>query len=202
MTFLVDPGKRVYVRHISFDRRRAHAGRGAAAGDAPAGRRLGVQLSAGALEAAHPGHALHREGGLTRRPRWMAPTTWSTSSTPIKEGPSATLTGGIGYSESSSFMLQGSYADSNFLGHRQARVVRREHRPLLQRAVSFSHSNQYVGIDNISRTVSLRYSDVSQFVSASSDFSSKNIGAALEFGYPITELQRPALRRQRHALAS
>jgi outer membrane protein assembly factor BamA len=34
----------------------------------------------------------------------------------IKEGPSAQLAGGIGYSQSSSFMLNGNYADSNFLG--------------------------------------------------------------------------------------
>jgi len=35
----------------------------------------------------------------------------------------------------------------------------------------------------------MRYSDVTQFVSASSDFSSKSLAAGLEYGYPITEFQ-------------
>ena len=34
----------------------------------------------------------------------------------IEEGPSAQLGGGIGYSESQSFILSGNYADANFLG--------------------------------------------------------------------------------------
>ncbi len=34
----------------------------------------------------------------------------------IEEGPGTTLSGGIGYSETYKFPLQGSYADSDFLG--------------------------------------------------------------------------------------
>src|ERR1051325_6000785 len=34
----------------------------------------------------------------------------------IEEGPSAQLGGGVGYSESQSFILSGNYADANFLG--------------------------------------------------------------------------------------
>ncbi len=34
----------------------------------------------------------------------------------VEEGPSAQLGGGIGYSESQSFILNGNYADANFMG--------------------------------------------------------------------------------------
>ena len=57
------------------------------------------------------------------------------------------------------------------------------------RQIAFSHTNYYAGIHNISRTYSLSYSDVTQFVSASSDFSSKSLAAGITFGYPITEFQ-------------
>ncbi len=106
----------------------------------------------------------------------------------IKEGPSAQLSGGVGYSESSSFILQGSYADSNFMGTGK-RVAFDINTGQYSKNFSFTHTNPYIGINNISRSFSLSYSDVSQFVSASSDFSSKTVGAGLEFGYPITEFQ-------------
>ena len=44
-------------------------------------------------------------------------------------------------------------------------------------------------IDGIARTVSLTYRDVTQFVSSSSDFSSKTYAFGLDYGYPITEYQ-------------
>src|SRR5690606_38113833 len=41
----------------------------------------------------------------------------------------------------------------------------------------------------IARTFSLTYRDVTQFISAASDFSSETMTAALEYGYPLTEYQ-------------
>jgi outer membrane protein insertion porin family len=54
---------------------------------------------------------------------------------------------------------------------------------------SFTHTNPYVTVDELSRTWSLTYRDVTQFVSSSSDFGSKTIAAGLDYGYPITEYQ-------------
>ncbi|MEO6185931.1 MAG: BamA/TamA family outer membrane protein, partial [Steroidobacteraceae bacterium] len=106
----------------------------------------------------------------------------------VKEGPSAQLSGGIGYSESSAFILNGSYADSNFLGTGK-RVAFEVNTGKYSKVLSFSHQNPWTNINNISRTWSLRYSDVTQFVSASSDFSSKSLAAGFEIGYPISETQ-------------
>jgi outer membrane protein assembly factor BamA len=85
-------------------------------------------------------------------------------------------------------MLNGSYADSNFMGTGK-RVAFELNTGKYAKVFSYSDTNQYLTINNISRTYSMRYSDVTQFVSASSDFSSKSISGGLEFGYPISEIQ-------------
>jgi outer membrane protein insertion porin family len=187
MTFLVEPGKRVYVRHISFE-----SEDGLRTQDVVLRREMrqleGAWVSNYLLERSKQRiqglpyiEEVNYEKEKVDGTDDLVDVTYT-----IKEGPSATLTGGIGYSEAESFMVQGSYADANFLGTGK-RVSFDVNTGRYSRSASFSHSNQYVGIENISRTIALRYSDVSQFVSASSDFSSKNLGAAIEFGYPLSE---------------
>jgi outer membrane protein insertion porin family len=185
MTFLVDPGKRVYVRHINF---------------AGVNRTNDVVLrrEMRQLEGAWVSNLLLERGKQRiqgkpfiesvefEKKRVEGSDDLVDVEYKVKEGPSAQLSGGIGYSESSSFILNGSYADSNFMGSGN-RIALDLNTGKYARTASFSHSNEYFGINNISRTWSLRYSDVTQFVSASSDFSSKSLGAGLEFGYPITE---------------
>jgi outer membrane protein insertion porin family len=187
MTFLVDPGKRVYVRHINF---------------AGVGRTNDVVLrrEMRQLEGAWVSNVdLERGKQRIQQLPYIEKVDFEKTKVEgtddlvdveytIKEGPSAQLSGGLGYSESSAFILQGSYADSNFLGTGK-RVAFDVNTGKYARSLSFSHTNPYIGINNISRSFSLRYSDVNQFVSASSDFSSKSIAAGLEFGYPITEFQ-------------
>jgi outer membrane protein insertion porin family len=65
-----------------------------------------------------------------------------------------------------------------------------------------SHTDPYINVDGVARTTSLTYRDVTQFVSASSDFSSETIAFGLDFGYPITEFQglRLGLSAQRSSL--
>ncbi len=183
MTFLVDPGKRVYVRHIKF----AGVGR---TNDVVLRREMrqfeGAWVSNVALER---GKQRIQQLPYIEKVDFEKTKVEGTDDMvdveyTIKEGPSAQLSGGLGYSESSSFMLNGSYADSNFMGTGK-RVSFDINTGQYSKSFSFSHSNPYIGINNISRSFSLRYSDVSQFVSASSDFSSKSFGAGIEFGYPI-----------------
>jgi outer membrane protein insertion porin family len=106
----------------------------------------------------------------------------------VEEGPSAQLGGGIGYSESQSFILNGNYADSNFMGTGE-RVAVELNSGRYSKVYSFSHTDPYRNVDNLSRTISLTYRDITQFVSASSDFSSETISAGLDYSYPITEFQ-------------
>src|SRR5690606_6890383 len=106
----------------------------------------------------------------------------------VEEGPSAQLGGGIGYSESQSFILNGNYADSNFMGTGQ-RIALEINAGRYADVYSFAHTDPYTTIDGVSRTISLTYRDILQFVSASSDFSSETISAGIDYSYPITEYQ-------------
>jgi outer membrane protein insertion porin family len=185
MTFLVDPKQRVYVRHINFAgvertqdvvlRREIRQLEGGWVSN------YNLERSKERLQALPYLESVEYEKTPVEGSDDLVDVTYT-----IKEGPSATLTGGLGYSGAESIIVTGSYADANFLGTGN-RMSFDVNTGRYARQVSFSHSNDYIGIENISRTLSLTYSDVSQFVSASSDFSSKNLSAALRFGYPISE---------------
>jgi outer membrane protein insertion porin family len=187
MTFLVEPGKRVYVRHIRF------------AGVTRTNDQV-LRRELRQLEGAWVSNlALERSMQRIQQLPYIEKVDFEKEKVEgsddlvdvvftIKEGPSAQLSGGIGYSESSSFMLNANYADSNFMGSGN-RIALEVNAGQYSKVYSFAHTDPYTTIDNLSRTVSLRYTDVTQFVSASSDFSSKSMSAGLEYGYPITEFQ-------------
>ncbi|MEO7773243.1 MAG: outer membrane protein assembly factor BamA [Steroidobacteraceae bacterium] len=187
ITFLVEPGKRVYVRHINFA--------GINRTNDEVLRREMRQLEGSWLS----NIALERSKQRLQRLTYIEKVEFEKEKVDgaedlvdveytIKEGPSAQLSGGIGYSESSSFILNGSYADSNFMGTGK-RIAVELNTGRYSKVYSFSHTDPYRSVDNLSRTITLRYSDVTQFVSASSDFSSKTLAAGLQYGYPITEFQ-------------
>jgi outer membrane protein insertion porin family len=187
MTFLIDPGKRVYVRHITFT--------GVTRTNDVVLRREMRQLEGSWVSNSALDRSKQRLQGLPyleevefEKKKVDGSDDLVDVEFKIKEGPSAQLSGGIGYSESSSIMLNGNYADSNFLGTGR-RIAADVNFGQYGRSVSFGHTNPYFGVNNISTTMSLRYSDVTQFVSSSSDFSSKSLAAGLEFGYPVSEWQ-------------
>jgi outer membrane protein insertion porin family len=187
MTFLVEPGKRVYVRHIRF--------KGVERTNDQVLRRELRQLEGSWVS----NIALDRSQQRIQQLPFIEKVDFEKEKVEgsddlvdvifnIKEGPSAQLSGGIGYSQSSSFMLNANYADSNFMGSGE-RIALELNTGKYSQVYSFSHTDPYTTIDNLSRTFSLRYTDVTQFVSASSDFSSKSLSAGIEYGYPITEFQ-------------
>ena len=106
----------------------------------------------------------------------------------IEEGPSAQLGGGIGYSETYKFQLNGSYSDANFLGTGQ-RVAVELNGGAFSKVYSIQETNPYTTVDNVQRTISLTYRDVTQFVSSSSNFSSKTLSVGPTWAYPLTEFQ-------------
>jgi outer membrane protein insertion porin family len=104
----------------------------------------------------------------------------------IEEGPASQLSGGIGYSETYKLMLNGSYADSDFLGSGQ-RVAINLNGGAFNKVYNIQWTNPYTNVDNLQRTISLTYSDVTQFVSSSSNFSSQTVSFGPTWAYPITE---------------
>jgi outer membrane protein insertion porin family len=106
----------------------------------------------------------------------------------IKEGLPGQFGGGIGYSESQSFILSGNFVHSNFMGTGE-RIAAEINSGKYSKAYSIAHTDPYRTVDGVSRTISLTYRDITQFVSASSDFSTETMTAGLDYSYPITEYQ-------------
>ncbi len=187
LTFFVDPGNRVYVRHIVFN--------GVTKINDEVLRREMRQLEGGWLS----NTALDRSKQRLQRLPYIKKVESETKPVPgtadlvdivyeIEEGPSAQLGGGIGYSESQSFILSGNYADANFLGTgRRVSVDLNSGR--YSKVYGISVTEPYLTPNNVGLTASVSYRDQTQFVSASSDFSSETIGAGLDIGYPISEYQ-------------
>jgi outer membrane protein insertion porin family len=113
------------------------------------------------------------------------------------------FSGGLGYSESQKLMLNGSIVHTNFLGTGN-RVALEANSGRFSKYYSLSHTDPYRTIDGVRRTVSLNYRDITQFTSASSDFSTTSGGLTLDYGYPITEYQTLSfgLNLQRNELLS
>ncbi len=96
--------------------------------------------------------------------------------------------GGLGYSESQSFILNGNIAHSNFMGTGQ-RVAAEFNGGKYSKIYSFSHTDPYLTIDGVTRTLSTSYRDVSRLTSSFSSFSTETYASGVDFSYPITELQ-------------
>ncbi|MGB9333337.1 MAG: outer membrane protein assembly factor BamA [Steroidobacteraceae bacterium] len=187
LTFFVDPGNRVYVRNISFT--------GANRINDEVLRREMRQLEGGWLS----NTSLERSKQRIQRLPYVKSVEFETTPVAgspdlvdvnykIEEGPASQLSGGIGYSETYKFMLNGSYADSDFLGTGE-RIAVNLNGGAFSKVYSIQHTNPYTNIDNLQRTISLTYSDVTQFVSSSSQFSSQTLSVGPTWAYPITEYQ-------------
>jgi outer membrane protein insertion porin family len=187
LTFFVDPGNRVYVRHITFN--------GVSKINDEVLRREMRQLEGGWLSNVALDRSKQRLERLPYIKKVESETKPVAGSTDlvdvlyeIEEGPSAQLGGGIGYSESQSFILSGNYADANFLGTGR-RVAVDLNSGRYAKVYGISVTEPYLTANNVGFTSSVSYRDQTQFVSAASDFSSETIGAAFDIGYPISENQ-------------
>jgi outer membrane protein insertion porin family len=187
LTFFVDPGNRAYVRRIDFNNTSAI--------DDEVLRREMRQLEGSYLSNA----LLDRSKERLQRLPYIEKVEFETQPVPgtpdlvdvdfdIKEGLPGQFSGGIGYSASQGAILNGSFVHSNFMGSGQ-RLAMEVQGGKYSKVYSISHTDPYTNIDGVARTFSLQYRDITQYVSASSDFSTKTFMAALNFGYPISEFQ-------------
>ena len=187
VTFYIDPKSRVYVRRINFN--------GVNEVDDEVLRREMRQL-----EGAYLSNRLV-DRSKVRLQRLPYIENVEVSNTPVPGSPDLVdvdfdltyrmpgqFSGGIGYSESQKLMLNGSVVHTNFLGSGN-RVALEAISGRFQKLYSLSHTDPYRTMDGVRRTVSVNYRDITQFTSASSDFSTTSAGATLDYAYPITEFQ-------------
>ncbi len=187
LTFFVDPGNRAYVRRVNFINTSAI--------DDEVLRRELRQMEGSYLS----NSLLERSKERLRQRPYIESVEFETTpvaGTPdlvdvdfdIKEGLPGQFSGGIGYSESQSFILNGSFVHSNFMGSGERLAVELLSGQFSQ-SYSVSHTDPYTNVDGLSRTLGFQLRDITQFVSAASDFSTQTMSATLEYGYPISEFQ-------------
>jgi outer membrane protein insertion porin family len=187
LTFFVDPGSRAYVRRINFNNTSAI--------DDEVLRREVRQFEGSYLSNA----LLERSKERLQRLPYIEKVEFESTPVPgtpdlvdvdfdIKEGLPGQFSGGIGYSQSQSFLLNGSFVHSNFMGSGERLAVELVSGQYSQ-TYSISHTQPYTSVDGLSRTLGVQYRDITQYVSAASDFSTTTISGSLEFAYPITEFQ-------------
>src|SRR5580698_8305863 len=187
LTFFVDPGNRVYVRNILFNGSKR-------INDEVLRREMRI-LEGGWLSNV----ALDRSKARLQRLPYITKVDEETTPVPgssdqvdvaykIEEGPGASISGGVGYSETYKFELNGNYTDANWLGTGQRVSVNLEAGEF-NKIYGITETNPYTNVDNLTRTYSLSFRDSSQFTSSSSDFSTKILSLGETFGYPLSEYQ-------------
>jgi outer membrane protein insertion porin family len=191
LTFFIDPGNRVYVRNISFS--------GVTKINDEVLRRELRQLEGGWLSNAE----LERSKQRIQRLPYVKKVDSETTPVPgtpdqvdvnykIEEGPGASLSGGVGYSQLYKLTLNADYTDANFLGTGERFSVNLSG-GAYNKVYSITQTDPYWTIDGVVRTLNFSYSDVSQFIASSSQFSTKLLSAGISFSYPLSEYQYVSL---------
>ena len=150
LTFVVEPGNRAYVRHVNF--------KGTTSINDDVLRREMRQMEGGYLSNAAVERSKQRLQRLPYIEKVEVETT-PVAGTPdlvdvdfdIKEGLPGQFSGGIGYSESQSFILSGSFVHSNFMGTGN-RVAAEMNGGQYSKVFSLSHTDPYTTVDGVSRT--------------------------------------------------
>jgi outer membrane protein insertion porin family len=187
LTFFIEPGNRVYVRHINFNNTTA-------INDETLRREM-RQLEGGWLS----NSAVERSKERLQRLPYIEKVEFETKPVPgsadlvdvdfnIKEGLPGQFGGGIGYSEAQKFSLNANFVHSNFMGTGD-RIALEVNAGKYSKTYTMARTDPYTTIDGVARTISLTYRDIIQFVAAASKFSTKQLTGAVNWSYPITEYQ-------------
>lgn len=188
VTFFIDPQNRVYVRRINF--------KGSDSVNDEVFRREIRQLEGGYLSNA----LIDRSKILLQRLPYIESVDSETVPVPgssdlvdvdfnIKEGQPGQFGGGVGFSQSQGVLLNGNFVHSNFMGT-GSRVSLQAQTGRYMKLYDLGFTDPYRNIDGLSRQIQLSYSDLTQFTSASSDFSTTRLSTGIVWDYPITEYQR------------
>ncbi|MEM9172305.1 MAG: outer membrane protein assembly factor BamA [Pseudomonadota bacterium] len=191
VTILVEPGSRIYVRNINFN--------GIDEVDDEVLRREVRQMEGAYLS----NQLLDRSKVRLQRLPYLETVDYNTRPVPgradqvdiefdLEYGLPGQFGGGIGYSETQKFLLNGNFTHTNFLGTGN-RLSAEINSSRFQSVYSLSHTNPYTTMDGIRRTLSLSYRNFDQFNDSSSDLSTETLTSALEYSYPISEFQSISL---------
>lgn len=188
LTLYIEPKNRVYVRRVNFN--------GTSSISDEVLRREVRQFEGGYLSNSR----LERSKIRIQRLPYIEKVDAKTNPVPgtpdlvdvdfeVTEGLPGQFGGGVGYSDAQKLILNGSFVHTNFLGTGN-RVQADINTGQFRTVYSMAFTDPYTTINEVSRTVSFAYRDITQFTANASDFSTSTLSASLEFGYPISEFQR------------
>jgi outer membrane protein insertion porin family len=191
ITFFVDPRNRVYVRRINFN--------GADNVNDEVFRREMRQLEGGYLS----NSLIERSKLSLQQLPYIESVEHETTPVPgspdlvdvdfeVEEGLPGQFGGNLGYSETYGLTLGGNFIHSNFMGTGR-RVALDLRGGEYQKVFDINFTDPYRNIDGVSRTISLTYQDITQYTSATSDFSTTTLSAGMNWGYPVANFQRLTL---------
>jgi outer membrane protein insertion porin family len=185
LTFFVDPGKRVYVRRINF------AGNSKTRDEVL--RQEMRQMEGGWFSA----QQVERSRARLQRLGYFEEVNVETPAVPattdqvdvnfsVSEQPSGSISLGVGFSQTSGFLLNGSISQDNFLGtgrHVSAAI----NNSSVNRVYSFSYRNPYYTIDGVSRGFGAFYRETDADEANIADYSTDTYGLNVTYGFPISE---------------
>ena len=185
LNYVVESGKRTYVRRISF------SGHGSTHDETL--RREMRQLEAAPFSKS----SVERSRVRLTRLQFIEEAEVDTKPVPgtddqvdvsfkIKERAPGSVQFGIGYSGSQGFLINASLTHTNFLGTGN-RVDLTVDNSSVQKQLNFSWTNPYFTNDGVAQTVSTYYRKSSSVVRFASGFNSNTIGADLTYGFPLSE---------------
>ncbi len=187
LTFQIEPNARTYVRRIDFT--------GVTKTRDEVLRRELRQLEGGTLSPValqRSDERLQRLPYIEKAEHETKPVTGSADLVDvqyeIEEGPSSQISGGIGYSERQSFILNGSFIDSNLFGTGE-RLSLELNAGQYGRVFSIAHNEPYFTNDGVSRSLSTSYVERERLTSSFSEFKTQTYNAGLGVGYPLSENQ-------------
>ncbi len=185
LTFFVDPGKRVYVRRINF------SGNIKTRDDVL--RQEMRQMEGGWFSA----QKVERSRTRLQRLGFFEQVNVETPAVPaspdqvdvnysVTEQPSGSISLGIGFSQTSGVLLNGSISQNNFLGTGR-RVSAAINNSAVNRLYSFSYLNPYYTIDGISRGFGMFYRETDADEANITRYSTDTYGANMTYGFPVSE---------------
>lgn len=191
LVFYVQPGPRVYVRHIHFH--------GAPGTDDKVFRRNMRQAEGTWLNNLKIKRSRVRIQRLPfvksakMKPQKVAGTSDQVDlNVDIKTRRSGTANVSLGYSGYYGLSLGGEIALSNFLGEGKTVRIKANKNRVMTNA-SLSLTEPYATVNGVSRTMSLFYQQGNRYNVNTSSFLTRNYGASLRYGFPLSEFDSYSL---------
>ncbi|MCV6615312.1 MAG: outer membrane protein assembly factor BamA, partial [Cellvibrionaceae bacterium] len=188
VTFFIDPGKRAYVRRINFRgntttadnvlRREMRQMEGASASS------LKIEQSKVRLERLGFFKEVNVETKEVAGSADLVDVEYT-----VEEQPSGSIGASVGYAQGSGLVLGANVQQDNWLGTGK-RVGFNISRSTYQTAYSFNYTDPYFTPDGVSRGFNVYYQSRDYSKVNVSSYSTDSFGASVNFGYPISEIER------------